>query len=270
MTSPKLRFQQDIVSREYFLAASLGLIAGVETVVKFGHCPNAGITPTDVWEHGGTQPIYIFPPDAGEALEMVSLEAGDAGISIVIEGSDASGKFKRDVKVLNGVVPVALDSTWSAIHRAYNDAPEGTLLTDKVFIRTAGGGGNDYAVIDDDDQQTSQAVFKVFSNRIALIVNFSNAINKDAGGPNVGAINRLRIANQDKNYRSRVYFGLQQLGVSNLSSDSIIPLIVPPWGRIKAQTTPNTADMDISSEFSLLLIDTAFFSDTFITALQQT
>ena len=272
MSSEILRFQQAITSREWLLAVSLGLVEGVESVIKFGHCPNAGITPTDVWEFGGTTPIYIFPPDTGEALEMVGLAAGDVGIPVIIEGCGADGLFRTDSKILNGIVPVALDGVWSAIHRAYNDAPEGpgNLFTNLVKIRTAGGGGNDYAVMDADDQQTSQAVFKVPSNRIAMVLNFSNAINKDAGGPNVGAINRLRIANKDKNFRSRVYFGLQQLGTSNLTSDAILPLITGPWARIKAQTEPNTADMDISSEYSLLLMDTEFFSADFITALQST
>lgn len=267
MTSPILKFQQDISSREFLIAAALGLIPGVQSEVKFGHCPDAaGTINTDVWERGGTQAIYLFPPDAGEAMEMVSLAAGDTTQSVLVEGLDENGLPKTDTKTLNGVVPVALDGLWSSVHRICNRAVDGDSFTADCIVQTAGGAGNIYAVADDDDQQTSQAIFKVPSDKVAVIINFSNAMNK-SGGPSSSTVNRLRIARKDKNFQSRVYFGLQETGTTNLSSDAVLPLVVGPWSRIKAQATPSAGPMDISAEFSLLLIDTDLLDPAFIAAL---
>ena len=271
MTSPILRFQQAITSKEWLFAVTLGLVAGVEAAVKFGHCPNALAVDTDVWERGATQRIYVFPPDAGEAMELVAEEVLDVGISVVTEGLGEEGLFKREVKDLNGTTPVALGGLWSAIHRVYNDEPEGpgSLFTGDVLVQGAGGGAI-YAVADDDDQQTSQAVFKVPSNRVAMVIGLSNAMNSGTGGPDSGVINRLRIANTGKNFRSREYFGLQETGTSNIPTGAPLPLVVGPLTRIKAQATPSVDPMDISAKFSLLLMDVAFFDAPFLANLQQT
>lgn len=262
-----LQFQQKIVSEAYFVAASLGMVAGVETEVKFGHCPNvAGGVETDVWERGNAQPLYIFPPSpAGAALEIVSTDAGDTQQMEVVGLDVVSGVSRMVAVTLTGTTPVVVSGgNWLAVNRVFNDS--GVDLLGTVSVQ-ASGGGDVYAVVSPDDQQTSQAIYQVPSDKHAAIVDLSNAVNVGPGTANP-VIDSLAIAAPGKVFRTRVRYGLQDTATSNLASPFTIPAIAGPGYRIKSRALP-AGLTDVSSEFGMLLIDNELIPTAFAARLLE-
>lgn len=254
MADPKI-FQEQMSSRWYLDAVALGLIAGIEPEVKFGHTPvvTLGVR-TDVWEYGQTQPVYLFPPDAGDSIEAYS--TGADTVNITIEGLNPAGAFQTETITLSGVAgaggAVPVPGLWRAINRAYNG--NGTDLVGQVFVRKVGDAARVYALIDTDDQQTSQTPYVVPANKIALVNNFSTAVNK-SGGASAGGIFGFRTRRPGKVFRTQIRYGLQREGTSNLSSDLIVPVLVGPLSQIKTSVITDGAGADISAEYSMWLID---------------
>lgn len=248
-------FQELMQAHRYTDAVSLGFVAGIEPEVKFGHIPDAatGIV-TDVWENGAAQPIYLFPSDAGDSIEMFA--ASTDTVDITIEGLTATGVFQTQTVALSGTGgaggAVAIPGTWRAVQRAFND--DSIELVSQVTIRKVGDATRVYALIDIDDQQTSQAMFVVPSGKVALINNFSNAINK-SGGATITGIFALRVRKPGKVFRTKIRYGLQREGTSNISSDLVVPIFAGPLSQIKTTATPDFGPTDISSEYSMWLVD---------------
>lgn len=252
MPYPK-QFREDLIKNDYHAAVDLGLIAGISSDAKFGHCPDAGAVLTDVWERGLAQAIYIFPDAAGESIEIVSSDIGDT-TSTKIQGLNFLGLFQEEEVTLNGQTPVSIPGTWIAINRAFNS--NGTVFAGNISIRGDGVvSTNVFAVIAADDQQTSQAIYMAAANEVILIKNFSTAFNK-GGGAAAFAIERLAIELPSGVFRTQIRYGLQKEGTSNISSDLIVGIPLPPMTKIKLSATPSGADSDISSEWSMHKYDT--------------
>lgn len=240
-------FQQSQAERDFASALVLGLIEGTEPEVKFGYTASIG-TFGDVWPPAT---VYVFPIMAGQAVEAVSTLAGDTH-DLTIIGLDATTKLPRTETVtLTGVTPVSIQGLWSSITRAYND--DSTSFVGIINIRGTGSpNSNIFAQVLVEDQQTTQCPFMVPDDSVAVINNYSTAINK-SGGADVSAIMRLVITRFGKVPRTQIRYGLQRSGVSNISSDLIIPILVAPLARIQVTADP-TANADISAEYSMLLI----------------
>lgn len=264
MTADIKEFQQNLARRDYFLAASLGLIPGVSTEVKFGHCPNAAAAATDVWEYGATQALYIFPATSGEAIEMVSDdETDDQEITIV--GLDENGLDQTVSVNLTGDTEVAIPGLWTAVNMAYNS--DSTVHDGEVLIQGDGSTStNIFATLCADCQQTSQAIYKLASNKVAAIVNLSTSMNKPLGAT-VSTIYNAEISAPGKVFRTQIRYGLQENGTSNISSNLIIPEIIGPGYMAKIVGTPSTGPSDISGEFSMLLFDKELVPSTLLAAL---
>jgi hypothetical protein len=247
-------------------AINLGMVSGVIDDVKFGHCPNAQITPTDVWELGATIPVYVFPPDAGETIEAVSDNIADVGVKVTWEGLSPAGAPQAQEVTLNGATPVPVPGVWRVVNRGYNS--DSTLFVGNISARGDGvTSTNVYASISPDDQQTSQAIMVTPASRIAVINNFSTAINK-TGGATPSAIMRLAVQRPGGVFRTLIRYGIQRDGTSNLSSDLIVPIPIPPLSKVKVTAEPTAADTDISAEFSLRFYDEAWLGETVANAIK--
>ncbi len=260
-------FQELMQAHRYMDAVALGFVAGVEPDVKFGHIPDAAAdTATDVWENGALQPLYLFPSDAGDSIEMFS--AATDTQNITIEGLDASGVFQTETLALSGTATetgaVAIPGTWRAVNRAFNDS--GIDLTGAVTIRKVGDSLRVYAFISISDQQTSQSTFVVPVGKVALINNYSNAINK-TGGATISGIFVFRIRKPGKVFRTQIRYGLQREGTSNISSDLIVPVLAGPLSQLKITATPSFGPTDISSEYSMWLVDKELIPSALLAAI---
>jgi hypothetical protein len=96
-----------------------------ENVVnKFGFNPDVdtGTVPADIWTPGGVYPYSTFV--TAQTLELVSLSANDTSAgtgarTVFVEGLDSVLAEQTETVTLNGLTPVAIPGTWTAINRMY-------------------------------------------------------------------------------------------------------------------------------------------------------
>lgn len=259
-------FQKRVTDPGFILAASLGLIAGVDIDVKFGHSPDTAASRTDVWEHAATQPTFIYPADAGEGMTLVSDNPADTQ-NIEILRLDENGTPKdAELHALNGTIPVPLAGLGRLVIHAQNRSA--TEFIGAVTIQGDGGiSTNVFAKLGLDDQKTSQAIYLVPAGKVAMIVNYSTAINKTAG-VSVSVLFGYRVAKPGEVFVTDIRYGLEQDGTSNISSDLIVPAFHGPLCKIKVSATPSSASTDISAEFSIILIDEDLVPPALLASLQ--
>ena len=245
-------------------ALALGLINGTEPEVKFGHVINAAAVATDVWSNGVAQPLYIFPDVAGEGVTIKSTAIGDDQTMIVF-GLDVAGLIQTTSVVLDGTTPVVVPGIWTAINRVENN--DISEFTGVVTVQGDGGTStNVFAHLLASDQKTTQAVYTVPSNKVAIINNYSTAINR-IGGTTVDVEFRLYIAKPGKVFLSQIVYGLITDATSNISSDLIVPIPVAPGARIKVRGLPSAINTGISGEFSMKLVDTSLIPAAILASL---
>ncbi len=264
MECDTLIFQQNQSKIDFSSAVSMGLVKGVIPENKFGHCPDAAAVATDVWERGAAQPLYIFPDSSGEALEMVSANALDTQ-EIVVIGLDEAGIEKVEVLALTGTTPVPLPGLWSAVNRAFNDGS--TPVLGEVLVQGDGTTSiNIFAAVCSVCQQTSQAIYTVPSNKVAVVRSFVATMNKPLGAT-VAAIFALQTARPGKVFRTQARFGLQENGTSNQSFDLPVSGLAGPSFKIKFVAEPSSGPADLSAQFSLLIVEKELIPKNVLAAL---
>lgn len=262
------RFLEDLIRNDYNAAVDLGIVQGVESDAKFGHCPDTTNTPTDVWERGAVQPIYVYPLDAGETVQARSDNPADTN-TLKIQGLDVAGLFQEAEITLNGTTIVAIPGVWRAINRVFNS--NGTAYVGNVFVEGDGAGGsttNIFAQIAPDDQQSSQAIFMTPADRVARINNFSTAVNRTQG-VDLAATMRLAVQLPSGVFRTQIRYGIQKEGVSNISSDLIVGIPLPPLTKIKISGDPSSTNTDISAEWSMHLYDTEILGSDAVAKIES-
>ncbi len=252
------RFQQKLADKEYFIAASLGLIPGVSTEVKFGHSAATTAVESDVWPRADVQPTYIFPVDTGELMELVGTDAGDTQ-EITIKALDPDGVEIFIKKNLNGLTPVPLGQLIRATNRIHNS--DATPMNGSAIVQGDGSTStNIFAIAQPGEvgrlrtQQTSQAIYVNRADKVAVVVNMSTAVNK-TGVPGESCIFSGQSRKTGGVFRTQIRYGIQNNGTSNISSDLVMPPILPPLAQMAIAGNPSTAGLDISAEFSMLLFD---------------
>lgn len=266
MADPKI-IQQLLQNQNFRDAVSLGLIDGIVPEVKFGHNPNisTGVR-ADVWENGPNQAVYLFPDAAGESIEVFA--GGTDTVNITIQGLDATGATQSETVALSGTGgaggAVAVPGTWRAVNRAYN--ADSVELASQVTVRKVGDAARVYALVDIDDQQTSQAIYQVPAGKVAMVNNYSTAVNK-SGGATLSCIFGFRIKELGNVFRTQIRYGLQRTGTSNISSDLIVPVFAGPLAQMKVSATPDANTTDTSAEFSMWLIDVNLLPAAFVASL---
>jgi len=240
----------NIPNIDFSVALAIGAIPGMRADVKFGYALDFnGLH--DVWGGADLQPIYQFMDIAGESITIESEEGAD-NQEIMVIGLDVAGALQVETVNLNGENLVAIPGTWIAVNRAFNN--DGTPFTGRVLIKGTGPkSAIIYASLFVEDQGTVQCPYVVEAGQFAVINNYSTAINK-SGGSDASSVMRLVVAEREKVGRTQIRYGLQRSGVSNLSSDLVVPILVPPLSQVKV-TSETSAGADVSGEFSIVLVD---------------
>lgn len=248
-------FQRDLPGLNFPAAAALGLVPGVSTIIKFGHCATVTTSFTDIWEYGGTQPTYVFPDSAGESIQIYG-GVGDTQ-TIMIQGLNADpvdGIIGTSLAVsiaLNGATPVAVPGNWLSVHRAYVD--DSTPVTAGVIVEGTVS-GNVFAYIGVEDQQTKQACYMVPGNKVAVLASAIASINGSGTPTGLYASVALSTTPFGKVQRTRLWYGVQREGTSYEASIGAIPGLVAPLEQIKMRAKAS-ATCDMSAYYSMYLID---------------
>lgn len=242
----------------------LGLIRGAESEVKFGHSANSTNVNTDIWARGDVQPVYIFPNVAGEVVEILSTEIADTQ-QIIVFGLDELGLPKIITVTLAGTTPVELPGLWTAVNRCRNDSASN--FTGVVNIQGNGSTStNIFATALAVDQVTTQAIYTVASNKVAIICGYLATINK-TGGTTVNTVFTLSTARPNKVFTTNTVFGLQREGSSNANSELCIPELVGPGTKIKVKGLASFDGTDLSANLSIMLIDKDLVPDETLVSL---
>lgn len=118
--------------------------------------------------------VYIFPPEAGEALTAVSNSASDTSNVMVIEGLDADKLEQIKVFVTTGTTPVNIDGVWSRVNAVYT-------LTKEIVGSVTVSGTNTYAVVPPDIQRSSLGVYSSPQDKLSQVMAVIPAIIKSGG-----------------------------------------------------------------------------------------
>lgn len=260
----KTVFQRNQPALEFTSALVLGLVVGYTPEVKFGYAASISV-------QGDITPLgvpYVFPVNTGQEVEAISNNAADTHILRIVVIDAGTGLERTEEVTLNGNVgPVAIPGgPVLSVNRAYNN--NGTPYVGTISIRGTGApNANVFATILPEDQQTTQCPYMVPADKVGIINNYSTAINK-SGGADVSAIMRLVVTRLGKVPRTQIRYGLQRGGVSNISSDLVVPIPVPPGARIQVTGDPS-AVADISGEYSMQLIDKTLISAEVLLAIEE-
>lgn len=266
--SKEYNFASMLMGFDFNSAVDLGLVEGIESDAKFGHCPDTPAAVTDVWELGASIALYEFPVDAGESLLLYSDNPIDEGILIDVTLINVDG-FEVVERHPCGTVAskTAIATKSRAVNRVSNVADTETA----GLIKVDGDGlvtTNTFAALDADDQQSSQAIYMAPINRVIRINNFSNAVNK-TGGATLDSIDRLLIKLSNGVFRTQIRYGLQREGVSNISSDLIVGIPLPPLTKVKISAQPSSGPTDVSSEWSMHKYNIDFLGTDAVNKIKQ-
>lgn len=268
LADSRIKITQNIKTISEFesgLALVLDLIAGAKPENKFGHISSAAAVKTDIWQNGLVQPLYIFPDDAGELIEIVSTLADTQ--TIEIEALDENGLETKLTVVLNGVTPVPIPGAVKivAVNRAGNTS--NTAFTGAVTIRGDGSTStNIFATISPTEQQTTQAIYVVPSGKIAIILDYSASLNR-SGGTNVDSLFDLKIQKAGEVFKTAIIYGLGVNGTSHTDNKLPIPRLAGPLSKIKVTGEPSAALTDLSANFGMMLLDVGLVPQSILDTL---
>lgn len=255
-------FQQNLRERDFRLAVMAGYFEGVTGELKFGYKETAS-TLTDIWL--GPVSGYVFPVDAGQAIEAVSDNAADV-FDLTMRGVDAvTGADTVETITLNGLTPVSFPGAWKAVNIAYNN--NGTPFTGTVTLRGTGTpNSNVFAVVPPADQQSTQLPAMIPEGKIGFVVDISVSINKTGGASAASSVFRYQQRKPGKVWRTALRYGAQTNASSAILFPTPLPLPVPPGTQIRITADPSTT-LDISAEYALILVDTELLTPEALTAI---
>lgn len=261
--------------QEFLLEVAKGNVAGHYAVNKFGRNieVDAAVT-ADIWDgghtlaSGGTSLIWVAPTQA-RVHQLVSTSTDDngdpAGVGArtveVFYLTDWDTKETSIVKTMNGTTNVALPSL-VMINRMKVLTKGVTSSNVGIITATADTDGTVTSRINVGKGQTQQTVFGFPSTQKLYIYGVYAYANKAGGAAGLADVDLLLNPEPSDEILNFIIkhpgLGLQTVGTSGSS----VPFHVPKsifggngGGLVKMQALSDSANMDISSGFSGLLID---------------
>ena len=240
-----------------------GKARGYSSVNKFGRCLDiATATYTDVWDYGGTVPVYPFPATA-TVLTLASIAADDiAGTGaqkVEVQGLDANWDLQTVTYDTNGGGTTVSTETWIRIFRM-KVVQTGSGLENAGDI-TATVNANIIAQITNDGtigfNQTLMAVYTVPRGKSAYLTGYKMSVNKKNG-----AAADFNLWARD-NANSYPFQLKETMGMDSNATSTVQQFFIPQnkfteKTDIKMQVLHTaTGVIDSSVGFDLILVDNA-------------
>lgn len=231
------------------IAISNGDIKGFQHFAQFGYNDNltAGVEAA-LWS--GPTPLYAFPNDNGEAMEMVSDNAGD-NQTLLIQALDENWDQVNIPLALNGLTPVALPQNVARINRVINISA--TEFAGTVNVRGAGG-STVYCVVLPSEQISTQVIFSVPNGFKAKLETSIVTLNR-SGNQDTGVIFRYRRRDFGSIFGTGARFGLNKRGnsVATLVVENVAPL--PPKSDVVLLANSDQSATDVSARLPFTLYE---------------
>jgi hypothetical protein len=208
-------------------SASLGLIAGVAALKKFGYNPNLSLTGGTIWDGGGYY-IYLTSP---AIMKIASSSADDTELGVGVReviaiGLDSNWDEVTYTVKLNGQTPVVLGEMIRIFKMEVSDTgslahPSGELYASDGTFTDGIPDGNTYATIKNGGNQTLMALYTVPSGYTALILDYYTTTGKDGevfidsmfrpyGRPNFNIKRRIAMYESSFTYSNRVPYAVPE------------------------------------------------------------
>lgn len=224
--------------------ASMGEIPGYKSMAQFGYNTDVGTSPEDVTCQGGT---YVFPSNSGEGIEIVSDNAGDTGIEIIVSGLNENFVEKVETVTLNGTTAVSIPGLWARVFLFRNI--DSSAFAGKVSIFDQTTSAKEFACAFASDQESSQSIWTVPAGFVAFIKELISSVNKKSSA-DVSTVFRVRVRKLGGVFTTRFRVGPGVIG-------SEISLALPLVGKtdIKIDAESSMSGTDVSAVLSFLYID---------------
>lgn len=231
------------------IAISNGDIKGFQHFAQFGYNDNlqSGVEAV-LW--GGPTPLYVFPDDNGEALEIVSDNAGD-NQTLLIQALDGNWDQLNGAVQLNGTTPVPIPASIARINRVVNASS--SEFAGNIEVRQAGG-GTVFCVVSPLEQISTQVVFSVPRGFKAKLETPLVTLNR-SGNADTGVIFRYRRRDFGGVFATGARFGLNKRGdsVATIEIGNVGPL--PPRSDVVLLATTDNNGTDVSARLPFTLYE---------------
>ena len=243
---------------DFRLSASLKLLTGVRTANVFGLRDNVnsagGIS--DLINFGPED--YPFPSDTGEQIKIRSANAGDTGLTYVIDGLDKDGLRQIITVQLDGTdattAVTVLDengdpSLFSRINFFFNDSATksvGNVTLENSALDTI------YSNALSMDQQANSGIFTNPADEQISIIGLIPILLKPGGGDTGGEI-MASFRLKGKIFRGPVGFGLHRSGNTTIALENLVPDTLPGFTDIKLQAAADAASTTMAARLAIIL-----------------
>ena len=248
------------VGDDFQVSASLGLLEGVTGVADYAQQNNVPTSAAEVVGHGGQFPV--LPSDAGETIELVSTDAGNASAIIEIEVLDENFEMRKTAPIEiagPGTYQVLDDETLqpvlvSRINGAVNVGPRGTgeVVAD-IVIRDTTTQTKIFATLTAQSQEVQQAIRTIPAGHIAVITSLTTSMTKTQGSDGILSL-RLFGGKAGNVFRQVFAFGLQRSGDSSIEFQDLS--ISKSTGPVDLYLTAVASDagVDVSARLTATLV----------------
>ena len=261
-----------ITGMDATLEIAKGNILGHSSVLKFGRAPS-GIqtTATDVWDRADatpTQSVWTAPTTARiHAIVSSNIADSDTG-GVNPQGGGArtlrvfgltgwgANEVSEDI-VMDGTTAVNTVNSYVIIHRMRVLTKGGTNVNVGIITATAATDGTVTAQINVGEGQTQMAIYGIPSTQIAYMTSYYTSINKAQGA--VAALNVNLVVNPEPdaeltNFLVKNTQGVQSNGTGHFQHFFNPYFKIAGPSIVKVSATSNTADVEASSGFDLILV----------------
>lgn len=250
-----VKIRQTIREWSFDDAVSFGLVPGFSNRNIFGTriaVPTGGpfdLSPT----LGPSGTAYVFPNDAGEAMELVA-DAADSGVITVFILDEDQGGIEVQLNLpYSGDTPVPLPGKPSRVIEAFVSGPN--LITAPAVIRRVGGDNQVFAAVQVENQRSDQCIFTVPRDKTAIIKRFISSIEKPLG-TTVSVVIRICIRLEGGIFTVPSALGLISDGDTAPEFDNKTATELPPFTDIIiAVSGANQTGADIAARIGFRLKD---------------
>lgn len=238
------------IGANFELAVALGIVQGFSSVTISGTKTEVSLTLGSMTDIGQD---YVFPPDSGQLLEVVSDNVGDDSL-ITVLGLDVNGVEKFEEVTVNGTTPVPLSGLWSRINSSVNTGSSNFAGT--VITRTLGGAGNTYSLINPVSQISQDGVYSVPLGKRLSIISGITSMTKNSGS-NTSVMAGFSSRSRGGVFLTPFFIALQRDGTTSEKLENEFPFPLEALSDVRLVVEAKAAGNSVLTRLSTLLIDDA-------------
>lgn len=266
-----------LISQDFLLAVSMGLVGGFSIVEKFGRT-NAmplGTTKLEIW---GVASAYVFDIfGTAPIVSLISSSTSDVGQPIKVTGLDINGDEVFQTVNTNGTNRVALTTPLWRVYRMENEADEGGDLVGTLYCYTGTSTGgappvaNQRAVIVNGDNQTEMCMYTVPRGKVAFLLHKDTGMYLESAPASTGEFCRFSLRQRKVGKVSKIKKSMSTIsnGASNFEDAKVVAEAIPALTDVYITSAQRSVQMGVWASYDLLIVDDSKFLNSFLQSIGQ-